>query len=881
MSAPSVHSLSIEDLTADLGVDPAVGLAPAEAGKRLVAHGPNRLESGQGPSSFELLWRQFKDPMVWLLVVAAGVAGGFLGEWIDTGVIIAIVAMNATIGFRQESRAEAALSSLKEMAAPMAVVLRAGDQKSIPAADLVPGDVVILEAGDRVPADARVVSSVHLQVDESALTGESLSVTKAIEPVAEDAAVGDRLSMVFAGTNIVAGRGTAVVAETGMQTQMGAIARMLEQDEPPTPLEVEMGRVGRRIGVMVFVIALVIFGVGVWRDFPPEAMFLTAVALAVAAIPEGLPTIVTITLARGVQQMAEVKAIVRKLTAVEALGSASVICTDKTGTLTKNEMVVQAIAFIDGEVEDRRALTEDDRTLRLVQVAALCNDARSGSDGLLGDPTEVALVELAGYYLDVDSLRSRYFRRDEIGFDSARKRMSTFHQTPDGHFVLAAKGAPEVLLERCDRVETVEGVVPLDRSMVTSVHEKVADYARQGWRALALAYRYMDGLSPSPEAEQDLVFLGVVAMSDEIREEAFAAVAEATAAGIRVVMVTGDHEVTATAVGSALGLVGETLGGSALRTMTPADLDVERYGVYARVDPSDKVTLVHAWQAHGEIVAMTGDGVNDAPALNAADIGVAMGTGTDVAKEASSIVLSDDNFATIVNAVKEGRRIYSNLRKVVSFLLSANIAEVVVMLAGFLLLGSRGQPLLATQLLWVNLVTDGLPALGLGVDRAAPGLMDRPPDKSRSMLSLRRQMDLAWQGAVLGSGVLLTYWWGVAGGLEWEVIRTVGFTTLVLTQLLHVWNVRALTAGPFHTPLAGNRLLLWGVLASLGLHLLVVYTPLGQRLFETTPIGMVEWLVAVGGSVGAFVMVASIRGLFRARARKLGADQALPPGIPH
>ncbi len=876
MPALVAHATPVDELTSALGVDPGIGLGQAEAESRLEEFGYNRLDAGSGPSTAELILRQFKDPMVLLLIVAAVVSGALLGEWIDAWVILAIVVLNATIGFRQESRAEEALSALKEMAAPTAAVLRGGSHSSVAASDLVPGDIIILEAGDRVPADARVVTASHLRVDESVLTGESMPTRKSVDPVEPGAAVGDRTSMVFTGTNIVAGRGVCVVAATGMATEVGAIAQLLEESEPPTPLEVELARVGRRIGVLVVVIAAVIFGVGVWREFPPETMFLTAVALAVAAIPEGLPAVVTITLAKGVQRMAAARAIVRKLTAVEALGAASVICTDKTGTLTKNRMQVQAVAFVDGAIDDRRALPDDSRSRLLLWVAALCNDARVGLQGFLGDPTEVALVDMAGLHLDVGELRAAHPRLEEIGFDSSRKRMSTFHRTNDGRVLHAMKGAPEVLLPRCRSAESAAGPITLDARGVAALDEVVAGYARHGLRTLALAYRHVTEIpaQASGSDENGLIFLGVVAMSDEVREEALPAVGAATAAGIRVVMVTGDHEVTASAVGAVLGLDGETLGGAALREMTAADLDVERYGIYARVDPADKVKLVHAWQARGAIVAMTGDGVNDAPALNAADIGVAMGSGTDVAKQASSMVLSDDNFATIVNAVKEGRGIYANLRKVVSFLLSANISEVVVMLVGFLLLGARGEPLLATQLLWVNLVTDGLPALGLGVDRPAPGLMDRPPDRARSMLSVRRQLDLAWQGGVLSIGVLLTYWWGVNSGLEWETIRTVGFSTLVLTQLLHVWNVRALTAGPFRTPLAGNHLLLWGVVGSFLLHLGVIYLPLGQHLFETTALGLTEWLVSLTGAVGAFVVVWSIRALGRVRAR--GA--AVTPG---
>lgn len=863
------YARPVDEVVATLATDPTHGLSAEEAARRLAEVGQNVLAASSGPSRLELLLRQFSDPMVWLLVVAAGVSGALLGEWVDSGVILAIVVLNAVIGYRQESRAEEALASLKELSAPTAVVVRGGVESTIPAAELVPGDLVVLEAGDRVAADARLVFTSHLRVDESLLTGESMAVEKDLALAPPGAAVGDRTCMVFAGSAVAVGRGRAVVVETGMETEVGEIAALLDDEEPPTPLEVELARVGRRIGYLVVVIAAAIFGIGVLRDFPPEAMFLTAVALAVAAIPEGLPAVVTITLSRGVQRMADARAIVRRLTAVEALGSASVICTDKTGTLTKNEMVVQAVAFVDRTLEDREELGADRRGPLLAKVAALCNDARISEGERLGDPTEVALVEMAGYVLDVGETRRASPRLDELAFDSTRKRMSTLHDGDEGAF-LAVKGAPEVLVPRCTHVEGPAGRRLITREEASTVAEVVAGFAERGLRTLALAVR--DVPDPSngvdPSFERDLSLIGVVAMSDEIREEAFGAVRDAVSAGIRVVMVTGDHEVTARAVATELGIEGEVLSGEALRGIGDGELEVERFGVYARVDPADKVTLVKAWQARGGIVAMTGDGVNDSPALNVADIGVAMGSGTDVAKEASSMVLSDDNFATIVGAVREGRGIYANLRKVVSFLLSANISEVLVMLVGFLLLGSRGEPLLATQLLWVNLVTDGLPALGLGVDRPGPDLMRRPPDPARSMLSARRQLDLAWQGAVLAAGVLATYWWGVGQDLEWEVVRTVGFTALVVTQLLHVWNVRALTTGPFGVPLGGNRLLLWGVVASFALHVAVVYTPVGQALFETTPLGVVEWLVAVGAGVGSFTVVAMVRWAQRLRATR-------------
>ena len=860
------HARTAAEVVTALGGDATRGLPDADAASRLATHGRNVIEAAAGPGRLAMLAEQFRDVLIWLLLAAAAISGLVLGEWIDTGVILAIVVMNAAIGFVQESRAEDALAALQEMAAPAALVVRDGAERHVAAAELVPGDLVVLEAGDRVPADARLVDEIHLLADESALTGESLPVNKTTGPSPAEAGVGDRRSMVFAGTSVAAGRGRAIVVATGLSTQMGLIAEMLGDEEPETPLSRELDKVGRRIALLTVVIAVVIFGLGVLRNVAAETMFLTAVALAVAAIPEGLPAVVTVTLSRGVAKMARNRAIVRKLHAVESLGSASVICSDKTGTLTRNEMRVQQIAFADFEISpDETEQTVDARVARYAEIAALCNDARPARDGYVGDPTEVALLRsVHPVLLDATRLRDQRPRIDEVAFDSTRKRMSTIHPQ-GGRIFVAVKGAPEVVLELASRILGADGELPLDATRRGAALELAQQYAAAGLRTLGLAYRVIDALPDEPaDVESDLVMVAIVGMSDELRPESRTAVDAARAAGIRVVMVTGDHAVTAQAIAEDLEMLDdrEVLSGRELRTI---DLDaltasVERYAVYARVDPADKVKIVKAWQAHGEIVAMTGDGVNDAPALRVADIGVAMGSGTDVSKEAAEMILADDNFATIIGAVREGRTIFSNLKKVVYFLLSANLSEVMVMLLGFLFFGALGEPLLATQLLWVNLVTDGLPAIGLGVDPAVPGLMSRPPDRSRDILGLPHQLRLLWQGALLALGVMGAYVWGhTVQGYEWEYVRTLAFTTLVVTQLAHIFNVRAQGTTAFAVGFTNNRLLVWGVAGSLALQALVVYTPLGQRLFETQPIALVDGLIVLAMAALPFLAVDRIK----------------------
>ncbi|MDH3469828.1 MAG: cation-translocating P-type ATPase [Acidimicrobiia bacterium] len=865
-SAAPWHALETDEVMQRLGTDPENGLDESEALRRLGLYGRNELEQEGGFGRLQMLANQFRDVMIWILLAAAAVSGFLLDEWIDSWVIFAIVVLNAVLGYVQEWRAEGALEALKELSAPEAVAIRQGLERSVPGAELVPGDLVVLEAGDRVPADGRLLQTMHLETDESVLTGESFSVEKTTDAVAERVGLGDRRSIVFAGTTVAAGRGRMVVVETARTTEMGRVAEMLEASEPPTPLQIELARVGRRLAVLALVTAGIVFVAGWLRGTEPESMLLIAVALAVAAIPEGLPAVVTITLSRGVTRMAREQAIVRRLPAVEALGAASVICTDKTGTLTRNEIRVQTILGADLGVAVSEADPGDRRIARYAEVASLCNDARAADEGYLGDPTEVALlISLEQMGIDAEGLRTEMPRVDELAFDSGRKRMTTLHRR-SGTYLAATKGAPEIVASLATHLEGPDGPEPLDPARRERALQKAAQLAEGGLRTLALAYRvFDDGPGPIEGLEENLVLVAVVGMSDEARPEAAPAVQEAQAAGIRVVMVTGDHEVTARAIATEVGILregDEVMAGADLRRLSADELaeQVERYSVYARVDPADKVKIVDAWQARDQIVAMTGDGVNDAPALRAADIGVAMGTGTDVAKDASSMVLADDNFATIISAVREGRAIFANLRKVVHFLLSANASEVLVMLIGFLAFGFLGEPLVAVQLLWINLVTDGLPAIALGIDPAEAGIMSANGLGDRNILSLKHQVALLSRGAVLAAGTLGALVIGhYVLDLPFKEVQTAVFTTLVLVQVLHLFNVRAERTVVWRRSILDNPWVVFTALISIALQLAVVYLPLGNTLFDVVPLGWEVWPVMIGLSVVTFAINAWIK----------------------
>jgi Ca2+-transporting ATPase len=905
------HLLPVDEVLASLGTDPRNGLTPAEARNRLERFGKNELPVERPVPAWLRFLSQFHDMLVVLLLVATLIS---LGLWFleresvlpyEAMAIFAVVMLNALMGYVQQSRAEEAVAALRRMSAASANVVRDGERQDIPAADVVPGDVILVEEGDTVPADARLIQSTALQTAEAALTGESLPVSKDTLPISGEAGLGDRLNMVFSGTAVTYGRGRAVVVATGPNTQMGRIAGMLKEAPPETtPLQRELHRVGKLLGLVVVAIAVAmittILAVGDVTGFTAFLdVLILGVALAVAAVPEGLPAVVAAVLSIGVQRMARRNAIVRRLPAVETLGSADVIASDKTGTLTKNEMTVRVVVTASGRVNvtgtgytPEGEVSRDgggviDGQLRFELVRALsaadrANNAvlqeRDGRWTVQGDPTEGALIVAARKAgLESEALEARFTRVAEVPFSSERKLMSTVHTDAERQERLLAltKGAPDVLLARCLHELVGEEIRPLTgerRAEILKVNEELAGEAL---RTLAVAFRSLpkNALEPGEfdeRIEQDLVFLGLIGMMDPPREEAKPAVARAKGAGIRSIMITGDHPRTAAVVARELGIIedGRTVSGIELEKLSDETLEqtVNEVSVYARVNPEHKLRIVKALHRAGAVVAMTGDGVNDAPALKTADIGVAMGlTGTDVSKEAADMVLADDNFATIVAAVEEGRAIFSNIRKFLRYLLSSNIGEVITMFLGMLLAEVLGLPerdgvvvlpLLATQILWINLVTDGAPALALGVDPPDAGQMNRPPrPRSEGVITRRMWGGILFVGAVIATGTLLILDASLPGGLiagsgSLRYGQTMAFNTLVLFSLFTAFNARSDERSAF-AGLFSNRWLWRAVSLSLLLQVAVVYVPFLQRAFATVSLSLDDWLrcAAVASSV--------------------------------
>jgi Ca2+-transporting ATPase len=861
------------------------------------------------------VWRkflaQFHDVLVILLLVATAISAALWLIERDTALpyealaILAIVLLNAVMGYVQAARAESAVAALRRMAAAHATVLRGGERRSVPAAEIVPGDILLVEEGDIIPADARLIHSTALQTAEAALTGESLPVSKDTVPIPEEAGLGDRHNMIFSGTTATYGRGMAVVTSTGMQTEMGRIAGMLKatRDEA-TPLQVELDRVGRILGLVVVAIAAVMIAtILLVEDVSGFAalfdVLILGVALAVAAVPEGLPAIVTVVLSLGVQRMANRNAIVRHLVAVETLGSATVIASDKTGTLTRNEMTVRSVVTASGRVnlggtgyapegEARGAGGEEiDDALRTemeraLAVADRANNAvlreRDGRWTVQGDPTEGALIVAARKVgLDTGQLETRFDRVGEVPFSSERKMMSTIHtdaQKQEQLFVFT-KGAPDVLLPRCSRELVGEITSILSEARRAEILRSCEELAGEAQRTLGVAYRQLPGdaieaMDMDERIEQDLVFAGVIGMIDPPRKEARDAVMRALAAGIRPVMITGDHPITAAVIAGELGIAtdGRAVTGAEIDRMPQNDLvrASREVAVYARVNPEHKLRIVKALQSEGAVVAVTGDGVNDAPALKAADIGVAMGiTGTDVSREAADMVLADDNFASIVAAVEEGRAIFSNIRKFLRYLLSSNIGEVITMFFGVLLAGVIGLPaegnavvlpLLATQILWINMVTDGAPALALGVDPADADVMTRPPRApAEGVITGRMWFGIFFVGVVMATGTLLVLDAGVSGGLiegsgTLRYAQTMAFTTLTLFQVFNVLNARSDERSAF-SGLFRNRWL-WGAIGlSVALQVAVIHVPFLQQAFSTVSLSAGDWFqcTAVASSV--------------------------------
>lgn len=907
----NAYQVDADEVVGALRSNAQRGLTAQEAQQRLAQVGPNELEAEATVPAWRKFLAQFQDVLVILLLIATAIS---IGLWVyerDSAlpyeglVIFSIVLLNGILGYVQEARAEQAVAALRAMSAAGANVIRDGQRQQIPATELVPGDVILIEEGDTIPADARVLQSTALQTAEASLTGESVPVSKDTRLIQEEVGLGDRHNMVFSGTAATYGRGRALVTGTGMQTEMGKIAGLLRATETEeTPLQQELDRTGRLLGVIVLVIAAVVVGTIIIVEQVRELsaiidVLILGVALAVAAVPEGLPAVVTAVLAIGVQRMARRNAIVRKLPAVETLGSANVIASDKTGTLTKNEMTVRTVVTAsgrvavggtgyapEGELEDDEALDADalhaevERTLRAADRAN--NAALQEQDGrwmIQGDPTEGALIVAARKAgLTGEALDQRFERIGEVPFSSERKLMSTINRdaSHQERLIVFTKGAPDVLLQRC-RDELVGKQTRLltdeRREAIRAANEQLASEAL---RTLGIAFRSLpsDALAQTQQAddsvEHDLVFLGLIGMIDPPRPEVQQAVERAKHAGIRPIMITGDHPRTAAAIASELGISsrGSAITGAQLEQMSDAQLEqtVRESSVYARVNPEHKLRIVQALQRNNAVVAMTGDGVNDAPALKTANIGIAMGiTGTDVSKEAADMVLTDDNFASIVSAVEEGRSIFANIQKFLRYLLSSNIGEVFTMFFGVVLsglIGLRGGeevvvlPLLATQILWINLVTDGPPALALGLDPADPNVMDQPPRIQGSGVITRRMwFGIVFVGLIMAVGTLGVLDASLPGGLipnqggTLDYARTMAFTTLMLFQIFNVFNARSDERSAFR---AQHNWWLWGALAlSLGLHVLVVYVPFLQTAFWTVALGAGDWLLcaAVASSV--------------------------------
>jgi Ca2+-transporting ATPase len=862
---PAWHSLTGEDTFRQLSSS-ADGLSAAMAQERLAHYGPNELRAGQRVSAWRVLFAQFQNVLLLILILATGlsVAAGHGTEAVVIGVIVFFA---VALGFFQEYRAERAMEALQQMAAPAATAVRDGEEVHLPARELVPGDVIVLRAGDKVPADCRLTEVHNLQVDEAPLTGESVPIEKQTAPLpAADLAVGDRTNIAFAGTAITYGRGRAVVVATGMSTEFGRIATMLQGVKPSrTPLQENLDRVGRTLAIVALGIVVVIVALGLWRREETQQtvieLLLFGVALAVAVVPEALPAVVTVSLAIGVQRMVKRNALVRRLPAVETLGSTSVICSDKTGTLTKDEMTVRQV-FVAGRAfevsgagyEPKGAFSTEghdveppDHLRELLKAGALSSDAQLVHDEtgqrwhLQGDPTEGALVVAAAKVgLHKPQLEEELPRVDEIPFSSESKRMTTLHRAGDG-LVAYAKGAPEVLLRSCRSQLTEQGEAPLSEQQLQEISEAGRRMAERALRVLALARQQQ---ASRESVDERLTLLGLVGMIDPPRPEAKAAVEKCNAAGIKVVMITGDHPLTAKAVAGDLGISpkGRVVTGVELDAIADEALqnDAENIEVYARVSPAHKLRVVGALQARGHIVAMTGDGVNDAPALRKADIGIAMGiTGTDVTKEAAEMMLTDDNFASIVAAVEEGRGIYGNIKKYLMYLLSANIGEIGLM-AGASLLGFP-MPLSAVQILYVNLATDGLPALALAVDPPEDDIMRLPPRNPRTGIFTPSVIRLMLLGGAWSAISNLSLFIGARYlGYTDQAAMTLTFVSLVLIQFFKAYGYRSDHQHVLHRPLA-NRWLNAAVLWEIGLLVLIVYVPFFQRAFELTPLSFAEW----------------------------------------
>lgn len=881
------HGRPAEDAIEELQVDPGRGLSAEEARTRRERFGPNTIERSEEEPWWRILLRQFLDPLIYILI-AAGVVVLLFQEYIDAAVILAVVVLNGAVGFTQEYRAQKAIRALAEMSGPKAPLRRDGRDVEVGTDEVVPGDVVRLASGTRVPADVRLLRADELRIDEAALTGESEPVTKQVEPVEDEQAVpGDQLSMAFAGTNVTRGRGLGIVVATGEASQLGRIAEATaEVGQVRTPLQAKMDRFGRIIGAAILALAGLVGVVGFIRGMELFDIVQTAVAMAVGAVPEALPVVLTVALAVGVRRMAARNAIIRTLPSVETLGSTTIIGSDKTGTLTSQKMTVRSIHAggrrydvsgtgyeVEGTIEyddDGRVDPGEDVALRTTLLAGLLASeaaAISGEDDEpAGEPTELAvLVSAAKAGLELEPTRASHQQLDIIPFESERQYMATLNHSDDGPTIFV-KGAPEPVLERCDRRLQSDGKqIELDREAELQVAHELAD---EGYRVLAMAFRRTDAERFEGEGDvgSDLVFAGFQGMEDPLRPAAAEAVQATQRAGIRVLMFTGDHAVTARAIGRQLGLSGgddEVREGRELETLSDDELDdvVRHVNVYARVAPEHKLRLVERLKARGEIVAVTGDGVNDAPALQAAHLGVAMGeAGTDVAREAADMVLTDDDFASITAAVEEGRLVFDNIRKVIYFLLSTGLAEVLTILVSLFL--GLPLPFIAVQVLWINLVTNGLQDMALAFEKGEPRLLEVPPrDPDEGVLDRDLVIRLGWVALFIAGVTLAVFLWLLEQDMPIDETRTLLMTVMVMFQLFHVFNSRSFRRSVFQVPLRDNPFLVVTVIGALLAHVAVLYVPFLQTIFETTPLDLGQWALAivVGASVLPVVELAKAR----------------------
>ncbi|MFH1787097.1 MAG: cation-translocating P-type ATPase [archaeon] len=879
------HSIDIEDTARSLSAD-IRGLASGDASRRLGEYGKNKLEGGKRITTVEIFLRQFKNFIIYVLIGAAAISY-YLGEMLDVWIITFVIFFVAFLGFYQEFRAERSMESLKELSAPHAVVMRDGVKKEILAEEIVPGDVILLEAGRRIPADARIIDATDLKSDESALTGESIPVLKKAGTLPPDVPLAERDNMVFVGTHIVDGIGSALVVSTGMHTEIGKVAKMIEQvGEIETPIKTKLNTLGKRLTMMVLAVCALVVVVQYARGASLTSTMVVVAALAVSGMPESLPAVVTVTLASGVKRMSKHNAIIRVLPTVETLGSATVICTDKTGTLTHGTMTVRKL-FANSEMLEltgRGSELEGDFYLKekavgpkgvefLLKAAALCNDAYLEEEKereseeliVIGDPTEGALLVAAakGKILQ-EQIKKEYPRIGEVPFNSDRMRMTTVHTTEKEKKIAFTKGAPEKIIDLCNRIYLRGTVTKMTDKQRKELHDVYRRMGEDALRVLAVSYREVpDKVEDYTETlETGLVFIGLMGMIDPPREEAISAITACKTAGIKVIMITGDNKITAEAIGKELGLTqkgSKIITSAELNKMSDAEFDVivEDVAIYARASPSDKLRIVSALQKKGHIVAMTGDGVNDAPALKKADVGVAMGKGgTDVAREAADMILTDDNFATIVNAISEGRTIFDNIKKFVYYMLAGNIAEITIT-ATALIFGAPFLPFTALMILWINLVTSDFPAMGLGLEPPETAIMSRPPrNPDENVPSMRLILGLTEVGSIICIGVILLFVMKVG---IWQMpldrARTVAFATLIAFELFHAFNSRSLTQSIFTMGLMSNKPLLVGVAASVATSLFVIYYPPLQSIFGTSALTLWDWarVLAVASTVLIFV----------------------------